>query len=94
MPSRDQLRVMLNRSRGLIDRLDANLGDKAREQDAVIEPDKSANGYVGPILKTGAGTRCLLSTSSARKLSFRFREEFRMPLGVRKSPKNEPAVGR
>jgi hypothetical protein len=23
---------------------------------------------------------------------FRFREEFRTPLGVRKSPKNEPAV--
>jgi hypothetical protein len=26
-----------------------------------------------------------------RKLPFRSREEFRMPIGVRKSPKNEPA---
>jgi hypothetical protein len=34
---------------------------------------------------------CLLP-SATPKLSFRTREEFRTPLGVRKSPRNEPAM--
>jgi len=50
---------------------------------------RSAKGRLRPV--THKPSRWQLSSSFALKQPVRSREEFRTPLGVRKSPKNEPA---
>src|ERR1700686_4849 len=39
------------------------------------------------------GSECRIFRSACPKWTISFRDEFRTPLGVRKSPKNEPAGG-
>jgi hypothetical protein len=44
------------------------------------------------VMRTARSGGNRLHASRSRKPPFSFREEFRTPLGVRKSPRNEPAV--